>query len=83
MRGNRLTSLPEELRPETSYEYGLPDESYPMTMSEMEADMAMRRRNRNVLVLADRGKRDEYGGVTKVRRPPLLAGRRWAFLEKW
>ena len=59
MRGNRL-ALPEELRPETSYEYGLPEESYP-TMSDMQAEMAMQRRNRNVLVLADGVTRGEYG----------------------
>ncbi len=71
--------------PDNSYEYGVPDDDrFTMhSMKEMEADMAMQRRNRNVLVLADKVYRTEWGGVERVKRPPLINGRRWQFLEKW
>lgn len=71
--------------PETSYEYGVPDDERFERFSpkDWEAEAALNRRNRNVLVLSDGVTRTDWGGVVKVKRPPLMNGRRWAFLEKW
>ena len=71
--------------PESSYEYGPPgkDRFAPQSMKDWEAEEAMRKRNRNALVLSDGVFRNEWGGVERVQRPPMMSGRRWRFLEKW
>jgi hypothetical protein len=85
MRAPNRYALPEEMMPETSYEYGCDEElnmPWPLTPAVMAEQEALHRRNRNVLVHADNVVRTEYGGIRKVRGTRIL-GKNYDFMEKF